>query len=56
VVKSRSGLLDWVIVLVVAALAIRFAVDLILPVLPLLVGAAVVALVARWAYRRRNHW
>ena len=42
--------------LVVAALAIRFAADLLSPTLPLLFGFAFLGLVARWLFVRRDRW
>lgn len=42
--------------LVVAALAVRFAADLLSPALPLLIGLAFLGLLARWLFVRRDHW
>lgn len=42
--------------LVAAALAVRFAADLLSPVLPLLFGLAFLGLLARWLWVRRDRW
>ena len=42
--------------LVVAALAVRFAADLLSPALPLLFGLAFLALLTRWLFVRRDRW
>jgi len=42
--------------LVAAALAVRFAADLLSPALPLLMGLAFLGLFTRWVWVRRNRW
>lgn len=42
--------------LLAAALAVRFAADLLSPALPLLFGVAVLGLLARWLSARRDRW
>lgn len=42
--------------MVVAALAVRFAADLLSPALPLLFGLAFMAVLARWLFVRRDRW
>ena len=42
--------------LVVAALAVRFAAALLSPALPMLIGLAVLGLLARWLFVRRDQW
>jgi hypothetical protein len=49
-------LVELLVGLVAAALAIRFAADLISPALPLLVGVCGLGLVARWLFIRRDRW